>query len=59
MIRKFFKWICTRGKPIEITLIKKEFSWPDAGQDPCLVCNVRREYHAHQDHLFQTKGDTQ
>lgn len=53
MIEKIFKWICTRGKPIEITLIKKEFSWPAAGGDACYLCNVLREFHSSQDHLFR------
>ncbi len=52
-IVKFFKWICTRGKPVEIDLIKKRFSWPSAGGDKCLLCNVSREFHEGQDHKFR------
>lgn len=53
MIQKFFKWICRRDKPIEITLLNKGFSWPSAGKDACLKCNVRREFHSNQDHSFK------
>lgn len=53
MIEKFFKWVCRVGKPIEITLLRKEFTWPSAGADACTICNVRREFHEHQDHIFK------
>lgn len=50
---KFFKWVCRRDKPIQITLLTKEFTWPSAGADACTICNVRREFHEHQDHIFK------
>lgn len=53
MIEKFFKWICSPGKPIEITLLKKEFSWPDAGNDKCKVCGVVRREHSSALHIFE------
>jgi hypothetical protein len=53
MIEKFFKWICPKGKPVEITLISKSFSVPDAGDDKCLKCGAERKNHSNMDHLFK------
>lgn len=51
----FFKWIGggRSGKPVEVTLIREPFSWPDASGDVCKVCGVKRGEHKSACHIFQ------
>lgn len=41
----FLRQLLGFGKPVQVTLIQKQFSWPDAGTDKCLQCDVERRCH--------------
>lgn len=53
-------WDWLHWKPRSVNLSWSwEFSGPDAGNDLCMRCGVKRRFHDGQDHVFVEKGDTQ
>lgn len=53
----FFKWICPKDKPIELLHVSKEFNFPDAATDRCVMCGTMRENHNKLDHRFKERGE--